>query len=150
MEKLGSLENPIPTDSVETQLAYLDRLRSGDGQPFLYHRHGSISSPVNRRTRLDIYELISIDRREHWVLAFNPWGDAMCESAPEGLTLAGTSQLPRMGTNGRVNGFPLALAETLGDGSGIAEILAAFTPEEWAHPEKTSELAPPIRFEFED
>ena len=67
---LGSLENPIPVCGVAGEFEYLCRLRSSSLQPFLFHRLGSCGRS-NGMEPVDIYELVSQDAAEHWILAMS-------------------------------------------------------------------------------
>lgn len=56
----GSLENPIPVNGLIGEIKYLVKLRGRTGEPLMFHRVGSMGSPVVDDP-VDCYEVVCMD-----------------------------------------------------------------------------------------
>lgn len=110
--------NPVPVNGPVGETLYLNRLRSGNGTGFLYHRLGSVASPVYPHP-VDRFECVAADASEWKVLYMAQYFPRRSRRAPEGLTLKPWSamagrlkllcRLDFMGTHLRIPDFPYGL-----------------------------------------
>ncbi len=84
-----SIDNPIPV-SFNTFNLYLHLLRTSDGQPFFFHRIGSVKSSGHN---IDVIELVSVNDSEWYLLFFNMYHKEMSSKTPAGLYLFPFDQL---------------------------------------------------------
>ncbi len=68
----GSLQNPIPVNGPKGEIIYLNRLRSGTGKPFFYHRLGSLESGATGHP-VDVFELASMDGSRWAFIVLSPY-----------------------------------------------------------------------------
>lgn len=83
--EFGSLDNPVPCDSILGAMGYLARLR-WNGQPVRNERLGSYGSKVIERP-IDGYRLTAPDGRELTTLYISPYQKKNSTLAPQGYTL---------------------------------------------------------------
>ena len=79
--------NPIPVNGPTGEIKYLNRLRSKNNKPFIYHRIGSIV-PKNFDYPIDAYELVSKDGEEWAVLFFDIYWPKRSTLYPKGLNIS--------------------------------------------------------------
>ncbi len=70
--------NPIPVNGPIGQLAYLSRLETQAGQRILFHRLGAID-------RVDVFEAVTFDGREWFVLFLDLYHPRRSRLTPDGL-----------------------------------------------------------------
>lgn len=117
METFGvSPNNPVPVNGPYGELTYLARLRTPDGQGFLYHRLGSINA-------VDEYEIISFDGKTRAFLYFDMYHPRRSRLPVKGFLLEESPQA-WTGFSHRVPDFPYSFMYHF-DG---AEEMALFMP----------------------
>ena len=78
------LTNPIPTNTVFGETAYLAGLRLADGSDIHYERVGSEISPVSDNP-VDVYTVSDTDGRQVAVLYLSPYNKRNSAKAPKGF-----------------------------------------------------------------
>jgi hypothetical protein len=108
--KLGTLDCPIGVNGVYGEVAYLSLLRTDHGSPLAFHRTGSTSAPNG--SRVDCYELLSLDLRTRVSFFLDPYFLNRAQQAPKGFTIAKDFMLrnPIFGTHENVDGFPVGIS----------------------------------------
>ena len=129
--EFGTVNNPIPVNSVVGEFAYLNRLKSKSGFGFMFHRLGSCSSNATTHA-VDIYSLVSVDSREWYTIHLCPYFPRRSTVAPFGLSLQKWSDLedpikllckfPMWGTNSFVDNFPFGLPDVIENDSTLKQI----------------------------
>ena len=115
--------NPIPVNGILGESVYINRLRSPSGVGFLYHRLGSMSSPVYSHP-VDHFELVAVDASMWIDLYFAIYHPRRSLRVPEGLRRlpwrSMSSSLRMMAkvdlagmTSGPVADFPYGLAAAI-------------------------------------
>lgn len=127
--------NPIPVNGIIGEMVYLNRLRAKSGVGFMFHRTGSLESPVTT-FMIDHYELVATDASEWQDLYFCPYFPRRSRKAPKGLYLMPWSSLddsikllskfPCMGTNARVANFPLELPKAIQSCERLNDFIPGF------------------------
>lgn len=118
--EFGSLTNPIPVNSSTGEIKYLSKLRGKSGSALLFHRLGSLTSPVCSNP-VDCYEIVCKDGSERqWnKLYFDPYHPRRSNLAPKNYTLMPYMKDLKMdlpygfGTNGIVVDFPFGLPDAV-------------------------------------
>lgn len=121
---LGSLTNPIPVNGAVGELKYLVKLRGSTGEAVMFHRLGSVGSPVTENP-VDLFEVVCLDATQWNRLYFDCYHPRRSNFAPPGYTLMPYSKDLKMdlpfgfGITGIVenfpHGIPLAVQETYGE-----------------------------------
>lgn len=94
-----SFENPIPVNGPIGELIYLSKLCTDDNQRITFHRIGS------GKNQVDIYEVISIDGKQHDILFFDMYYKGKSNVAPKGYKILKDID-GIMGINSRNDTFP--------------------------------------------
>lgn len=89
-----SYNNPIPVNGQIGTYKYLTKLRSNAGRPLLFHRLGSMSSPVCKYS-VDVYEVVTSDGKNWDILFVEMYHPRRSNKVPSGYTL--TPFNPRTG-----------------------------------------------------
>lgn len=113
---------PVPVNGISGQHAYLNRLRTKTGAPFLYHRAMSTRGNIAGHS-VDLYEMVAADGSAWECLYLDMYFYRRTTLAPEGLVLEPLGQLPpgeramlkvgHRGVNFYVDEFPLGLPDAL-------------------------------------
>lgn len=108
--------NPIPVNGPTGEVLYLSRLRTDPGlkglwsagQPVMFHRLRSEDGPIGA---VDVYEILSLDRRVRKTLYLSMYHPRKSRRAPRGFTLARKLDNDNFtyGVNHFVMGFPAKL-----------------------------------------
>ena len=116
------ISNPIPVNGPVGETIYLNRLRSKNGVWFMYHRVGSVRSPVTDNL-VDHFQTISVDLVERYDFYFCMYFSRRSRKAPQSLTLKSWEKMEEhvrvmckmdcFGTRGRVEDFPYGLPEVI-------------------------------------
>ncbi|MFK7951137.1 MAG: hypothetical protein AB8G11_26385 [Saprospiraceae bacterium] len=77
--------NPIPFENISDSIAYLDKLKTTDGQIIQYERTGSTKAN-NIERPIDIYE-ISVKGQTIVTLYISPYQEHNCMTVPKGFML---------------------------------------------------------------
>lgn len=125
------ISNPIPVNGPVGETVYLNRLRSEHGVGFMYHRLGSMQSPVTDEL-VDCFQVMSLDLAERYDLYFCMYFFRRSRKAPDGLKLMPWGRLDGhsramvkmdcFGTKGRVKDFPHGLPEVLSSDNALNSI----------------------------
>lgn len=102
-----SKTNPIPVDDQNGQMDYLARLRCQCGEPFAFHRFGSVGRCPDGHV-IDGYEVLCRARKHRFVLYMDMYHSGNTELLPEELT---RSEPEGVGLPFRVENFPQGLPD---------------------------------------
>jgi hypothetical protein len=127
--------NPIPVNGVTGERVYLNRLVSKSGAGFLYHRLGSMTSPVSPYP-IDAFELLAVDGSQHIVFYFSPYHPRRSRQEPSELRLIPWGNLNQtervmvkldfMGSTLCLEDFPFSLPEAIASDRALNSISAEF------------------------
>jgi len=112
LSRLGSAEYPIAVNGVFGEISYLSLLRTSRGSPFAFHRVGSGSGTDSR---LDVYELLSLDLSVRTRFHLDLYYSARTRQAPKGFKLANEflRSNPIFGTHNNVPDFPIGISHAV-------------------------------------
>lgn len=82
-----SYKNPIPVNGQLGTYKYLTKLRSATGRALLFHRLGSMASPVSKYS-VDVYEVVDVDGKSWDVIFVHMYHPRRSNNAPAGYTLS--------------------------------------------------------------
>lgn len=114
----GSLENPIPVNGLIGEIKYLVKLRGTSGEPLMFHRIGSMGSPVVDDP-VDCYEVVCMDGTQWNHLHFDCYHPRRSNICPPGYTLMPFDKSLGMdipygfGCNSLVSDFPYGLPSAI-------------------------------------
>jgi hypothetical protein len=114
-------DNPVPVNGSLGQLTYLSRLRTEEGQGFLFHRLGSIGT-------VDEYELLSFDGEVKLVAYLDLYHPRRSRKPIEGLALDETPSV-FTGVSNLVENFPFGLYEEFAS-HPVPRVLANANPDQ--------------------
>lgn len=93
--------NPIPVNSPRGEYEYLARLRCPCGNPFFFHRAGSVGECLDGHI-VDMFELICRERKHRYTLFLDMYHIEPSSKVPSGLSL---STLEGVGSTLRIENF---------------------------------------------
>lgn len=82
--EFGSATNPIPVNGPGGEVIYINRLRRPKSGGFMFHRTGTVPSPLSPMP-LDRFELLALDGSEWRVLYFSMYHPRRSTKCPAGL-----------------------------------------------------------------
>ena len=130
--------NPIPVNGAIGEVTYLSSLRLNDGRAIFAHRLGA-------QDKLDIYEAVSDDGQEWFVLYLNPYHTRKSSLLPHGFRF---EREPRVrgifATNQRVKNFPSELPLAIREWS-MATLGMPLVGSNLRHAVETQTFRPPIQ-----
>jgi hypothetical protein len=123
--------NPIPVNGIGGEVAYLNTLRARSGVGLLYHRLGSLRSPVSPLP-VDAYDVVAVDASQWARLYFAMYHPRRSRDVPEGFTRKAWRELPDAlramayvagtGSTDRVEDFPFGLPAALRRSQTLLEL----------------------------
>lgn len=114
----GSATNPIPVNGMLGEIKYLAKLRGATGLALMFHRVGSVSTPVISNPA-DRYEVVCLDGTQRGYLHFDLYHPRRSNLAPNGYSLVPVHKKLEMdlpygfGCRHLVNPFPQALPDAI-------------------------------------
>lgn len=134
------ISNPVPVNGAKGEIKYLAKLRGKGGLPVLFHRIGSMSSPVTPHS-VDAYELLRSDdesgslrpRYDKWdVLYLDMYHPRRSELAPSNYIFTpydskmGIDWPIGFGVNSIVDNFPHGLPAAMVEAWGEESLVRTF------------------------
>ncbi|MGE3693345.1 MAG: hypothetical protein AB7F98_18365 [Novosphingobium sp.] len=102
-----SVSNPIPVNGPIGEVTYLSALTTSDGRDVWAHRLGSID-------RVDIFEIVSDDGADWWLLYLTPYHTRKSRLVPKGFRFRKSPRVRGvLATNQHVPNFPVGLHEAI-------------------------------------